>query len=62
MSWTEYRQRSRLIKAMTLLENRHRRVGNVATLVGFESASAFSSAFSLFVGESPRNYRERVAR
>jgi transcriptional regulator GlxA family with amidase domain len=62
MSWTEYRQRSRLIRAMTLLESRHRRIGNVAALVGFESASAFSSAFSLFVGESPRDYRERVAR
>lgn len=62
MSWTEYRHRSRLMKAMTLLEDRHRRIGEVAALVGFESVSAFSNAFKLFAGESPRSYRKRVGR
>lgn len=62
MSWIEYRHRSRLMKAMMLLESRHHLIGEVAALVGFESVSAFSKAFSAFAGESPRSYRQRVAR
>ena len=62
MSWIEYRHRSRLMKAMTLLESRNQLVSEVAVMVGFESVSAFSKAFSAFAGESPRSYRQRVAR
>jgi AraC-like DNA-binding protein len=59
MSWVEYRQRSRLIEAMRLLESPHRPIAEIATTVGFESASGFCKAFRSFAGESPRQYRYR---
>jgi AraC-like DNA-binding protein len=62
MSWTEYRRRSRLMKAMTLLEKRNTSVTEIAARVGFDSVSAFSKAFGEFAGESPRRYRDRVGR
>jgi AraC-like DNA-binding protein len=62
MSWLEYRHRSRLIKAMKLLEDRHQRIGAVAAAVGFDSIGGFSKAFSAFAGESPRSYRDRLSR
>lgn len=57
MSWVEYRHRSRLIEALRLLEDPRRPIGEIAATVGFESASGFSKAFSVFTGESPRRYR-----
>jgi transcriptional regulator GlxA family with amidase domain len=62
MSWAEYRHRSRLIQAMRLLESRTPAIAEVAAQVGFASLSGFSKAFSEFAGESPRRYRERIAR
>jgi transcriptional regulator GlxA family with amidase domain len=62
MSWVDYRHRSRLIRAMTLLERNDSTIGDVAAAVGFESPSAFSKAFGTFMGESPRAYKKRVAR
>jgi len=62
MSWTEYRRRSRLMKAMILLEKPNASITDVAASVGFDSVSAFSNAFSAFAGESPRRYRARVGR
>jgi len=60
MGWAEYRHRCRLLKAMTLLEDRRQPVSEVAASVGFESVSAFSKAFSAFAGEGPRSYRDRI--
>jgi AraC-like DNA-binding protein len=62
MSWTEYRHRFRLLRAMTLLEREGRLISDIASAVGFESVSAFSKAFSDFAGESPRRYRDRLTR
>lgn len=60
MSWGEYRHRSRLLKAATLLESRRRLVTDIAATVGFQSVSAFSRAFRELMGESPRAYRDRI--
>lgn len=62
MTWVEYRRRCRLMKAMILLGARSHAISTVAALVGFESVSAFSRAYTAFVGESPRHYRNRIGR
>jgi AraC-like DNA-binding protein len=59
MSWIEYRHRARLLKAITLLDDKTSAVSDVAATVGFDSVSAFSKAFSAFAGMSPRIYRNQ---
>ncbi len=60
MSWRQYLQESRLLKAMALLTENGRSLLNVSSAVGYESASAFTRAFRRYTGESPREYRRRV--
>ncbi len=50
---------ARMMRAMELLDVAERRVGEVAHEVGFDSQSAFTSAFKAFVGESPGAFRRR---
>lgn len=52
---------ARMLRAMDLLAAPEARVTEVALEVGFESLSAFSSSFSAFVGENPRDYRRRFS-
>lgn len=60
MTWRAYRLQSQLLRAMALLADRDRSVLDVATAVGFDSASAFARAFQQKTGESPSAYRRRV--
>jgi AraC-like DNA-binding protein len=61
MNWREFLARARMIRAMELLEEHVPQVIEVAYATGFESVSAFSTAFRRFTGETPRQYRHRVA-
>jgi AraC-like DNA-binding protein len=61
MTWRAYARQSRLLRAMALLAERDRSVIEVATAVGFDSASAFTRAFQRQTGESPSAYRKRAS-
>jgi AraC-like DNA-binding protein/mannose-6-phosphate isomerase-like protein (cupin superfamily) len=61
MSWRQYLQESRLLKAMALLAGNDDNLITIAMAVGFESASAFTRAFGRYTGESPHAYRQRIA-
>ncbi|MCW2523341.1 MAG: AraC family transcriptional regulator [Frankiales bacterium] len=60
MTWRQYLLQTRLLSAMALLTERDRSVLDVATTVGFESASAFTRAFTRYAGETPSAYRQRA--
>jgi len=60
MSWRQYIQESRLLKAMALLAEGDQSTLNIAMSVGFESASAFTRAFHRYAGETPKSYRRRT--
>jgi AraC-like DNA-binding protein len=60
MTWRQYLQESRLLKAMALLAEGDESTLTIALSVGFESVSAFTRAFHRFVGETPRTYRRRT--
>lgn len=60
MTWRAYTQHSRLLRAMALLAERERSILDVATAVGFDSASAFTRSFRRQFGESPSAYRARA--
>lgn len=59
MTWRQFVGRARMIRAMELLSAQDAPVIDVAYSVGFESVSAFSTAFRRFVGETPSRYRRR---
>jgi AraC-like DNA-binding protein len=60
MTWEEYRHRSRLLQAISLLSETDEPISEIAARCGFESPSAFARVFRLEIGESPRDYRHRV--
>jgi AraC-like DNA-binding protein len=60
MTWREYVQHARLLRAMALLGDGDSSVVDAAVAVGFDSASAFARAFHQRMGESPSAYRRRV--
>ncbi len=60
MSWRAYLHQARLLRGMALLAEPGPTVLQVATSVGFESASAFARAFVDRTGETPSAYRRRV--
>ncbi len=60
MSWRTYLLQARLLRSMALLAEPGPSVLQVATEVGFESASAFARAFAGHTGETPSSYRRRV--
>jgi AraC-like DNA-binding protein len=62
MSWRGYLLQARLLRAAALLTEPERTVLDIATSVGFESASAFSRAFARYAGETPRDYRHRTSK
>ncbi|MVZ99867.1 helix-turn-helix domain-containing protein [Actinomadura sp. LD22] len=57
MTWRTYLRRSRLIRAMALLDDPKRTVLSVAAEVGFDNAGAFARAFTDYTGQSPSRYR-----
>lgn len=57
MTWREYTQQARLMRAAALLADPELSVLQVATRVGFESASSFTRAFRGAWGRPPSAYR-----
>jgi AraC-like DNA-binding protein len=55
----EYVTEWRMQKAMQLLEQRDKKLVDVARLVGYESDAAFSKAFKRVVGANPGEYLKR---
>lgn len=60
MTWEEYRHRSRLQQAFSLLSETVAPISEIAARCGFESPSGFAKAFRTEMGESPRDYRQRT--
>lgn len=60
MTWESYRQRIRLLQAVSLLSETDEPISKIAARCGFESPSAFAKVFRLELGEAPRDYRHRV--
>lgn len=61
-TWRAFLLTARMLRAMELLAEKDTQVTATSYAVGFESISAFSSAFKLFAGETPREYRRRMGR
>ncbi|MBL1376961.1 AraC family transcriptional regulator [Zobellella iuensis] len=59
MSLTEWRQRLRVIRAMTLLEE-GRKVESIALELGYAGASAFIAMFRRLMGMTPDEYRKSL--
>jgi AraC-like DNA-binding protein len=62
MTWEEYRHRSRLLQAISLLGETDEPIGEIAARCGFDSPSGFAKGFRQEMGESPRDYRQRIRR
>jgi AraC-like DNA-binding protein len=62
LTWDAYRQRGRLLRAVTLLSETELCVADVASRCGFESPSAFAKAFRLSLGDTPSRFRNRSRR
>lgn len=60
LTWEEFRHRSRLLKAISLLSETDEAISEIAAHCGFESQSAFARVFRAEMGEAPRDYRGRV--
>ena len=60
MTWEEYRHRSRLLQAISLLSETDEPVIEIAARCGFDSQSAFAKVFRATMGEAPRDYRIRI--
>lgn len=56
-----YLQRRRIERAMMLLRETNRPITDIAAAVGFGSLGTFGRTFRDIVGESPTQYRRRVA-
>jgi AraC-like DNA-binding protein/ligand-binding sensor protein len=61
INFVDYVARTRIEKARNLLLNPNRRVSEVAFEVGFQSLSQFNRAFKKVAGQSPRDYRAKLA-
>lgn len=57
MTFVEWRQRMRVVKAMPLLES-GQKVETIAFDLGYSSASAFISMFSRLIGATPDEFRK----
>ncbi len=60
-TWRHFLYTARMIRAMDQLGRGSRRVTDVAIDLGFDSLSAFSSAFRRFTGQSPRDFSKTIA-
>lgn len=61
LNFTDYVSRVRVEKAKNLLLNPNTRVSEVAYEIGFQSLTHFNRVFRKIVGESPTEYRKRLA-
>jgi AraC-like DNA-binding protein/ligand-binding sensor protein len=62
LTFTQYLARLRIEKAKSLLLEPHRRIGEVAYEVGFQSLTHFNRVFREIVGQSPTSYRRGHSR
>jgi AraC-like DNA-binding protein len=60
-TWRQFLHNARMIRAMELLSIRGAQVTETALNVGFESFGSFTEAFKAYAGETPSEYRKRVA-
>lgn len=60
-TFRSYLQAARMMRAMELLARPRASVSATAYAVGFQSAAAFATAFTERCGETPSDYRARVA-
>jgi transcriptional regulator GlxA family with amidase domain len=60
ITWETYRQRSRLLQALSLLSDSDEPISEIAGRCGFDSPSAFANVFRDTMREAPREYRQRV--
>lgn len=60
MPWEEFRLRSRIFKAIELLESETIPILEVAMRVGYRSQSAFAKSFKALLQDSPSSYRQRL--
>jgi AraC-like DNA-binding protein len=58
----EHLRRRRLEQAMVWLERSDKPVAEIAELLGFSDAFAFSTAFKHYSGLAPRHWREQIGR
>lgn len=58
----EFTNELRMAKAKELLRGQSRRIGDIATDIGYMSVQAFTTAFKLYTGKTPGEYRMSVAR
>jgi AraC-like DNA-binding protein len=61
MTWRRYLLESRLLRATARLADPNSNIMDIATEVGFASASAFSRAFRRYAGSGPGAYRRGIA-
>jgi AraC-like DNA-binding protein len=61
LTWEAWRQRSRLLQAISMLGETEAPIIEVAAACGFESPSAFAKAFRAALGEAPSDYRRRIS-
>ena len=57
MTWRQVQRRMRMIRAIEILANETDPVTQVAFRTGYNSLSAFNSAFREFTGCTPTEYR-----
>ena len=62
MSPVEYRNSLRIKKAQELLFDEECSIGEISSLVGFESACYFSRSFKKYTGMSPLEYKRKYVR
>lgn len=60
LSWEAYRQRQRILRAVTLLSETDEPITRIAAACGFESPSAFAKAFRQALSVSPSEFRHRA--
>ena len=61
LNFTHFLSRVRIEKAKNLLLNPNLRVSEIAYEVGFQSLTHFNRVFKKIIGQSPTQYRERLA-
>jgi AraC-like DNA-binding protein len=57
LGWDEYRRRARLLRAIEAMATSDASIARIAASVGFESQSAFASAFQRLTRMTPRAFR-----
>lgn len=58
-NWREFMQEMKMNQAMKLLRMQDRSITEIAFEIGFNSSSAFTYAFTSYVGLSPSNYAKQ---